>query len=259
MERRFTARARRAAARQVHALCLAVSFLTILPVGARRPAPAALVAASFGWFPLVGFAIGAMLAVWAHALARLFPPMLSMIAVLGSATLLTGALHLDALADTADALGAGADRARTLEILRDPRIGVYGTLALIFFLALEWAALIAIGPARCAVALYLAFGLSRWSMVAVAEGMKYLRAQGAGSNLLEENRPQTLYLASALSMLGALATGWQGVAAAAAALIMVSAARGFYRRRMGGVTGDLVGGAGALVELAILLLFAALR
>jgi adenosylcobinamide-GDP ribazoletransferase len=258
MKARLLARVGRAVMGQWRALCLAISFLTLLPVQSSS-APAPLVAASFGWFPLVGFALGAVLAVWARVLGALFPPTLAMIIVLVSAAILTGALHLDALADTADALGAGTNRARALEILHDSRIGAFGALALIFFVALEWAALIAIGPRRRAVALCLAFGLSRWAMVAVAAGMKYLRAQGAGSSLLGDGRLGALYLASAIATLGVLGAGWYCLPAAATALVMAIAAREFYRRWLGGVSGDLIGAAGALVEMATLLVFAAQR
>ena len=256
MDARRRPRVAKAAARQWRALRLAISFLTLLPVESRR-APASLVAASFGWFPLVGFAIGAALALLARALDALFPPALAMLLVLAAATLLTGALHLDALADAADALGAGADRTRALEILRDSRIGVFGTLALIFFVALEWAALIALAPQRRGMALFLAFGLSRWSMVAVASGMKYLRATGAGSSLLKSGERTALYLASAIAMVGLLGARWQGLTAALPALVVVIAARKFYRRWMGGVTGDLIGAAGAIVEMAVLFALAA--
>ncbi len=118
--------------------------------------------------------------------------------------MLTGAVHLDALADTADALGAGADRRRALEIMRDSRIGSFGTAAIFFFLALEIVALATMGETRRAAALWLAPGLARWAMVAVGWRIDYLRAEGAGTMLLGPGGDRNLALASAIAALAAL-------------------------------------------------------
>ncbi len=106
---------------------LAISFLTIIPViNGARASDKNVVAASFGWFPLVGFGIGAALCVEDFALGYVFSPAIRSVLVVMTLAIVTGALHLDGLADTADALGAGRDRARALEILRDSRIGSFG-------------------------------------------------------------------------------------------------------------------------------------
>ena len=151
-------------------LRLAASFLTIIPLGPGL-ADNAIVAASFRWFPLIGFAIGATLAVEDSLLLMLFPAMLRSVVVILSLVILTGAVHLDALADTADALGAGRNRQRALEILRDSRIGTFGAAAVFFSLALKIFALRALPEPYRLTALFVAPGLSRWSMVAVAAGL----------------------------------------------------------------------------------------
>ena len=104
---------------------LAAGFLTILPVLPRADVTPETLAASFGWFPLVGFALGALLAAENLLLTTLFGDALAAVVLVLTLTVLTGAVHLDGLADSADALGAGTDRRRALEIMRDSRIGSF--------------------------------------------------------------------------------------------------------------------------------------
>ncbi|MGH7916539.1 MAG: adenosylcobinamide-GDP ribazoletransferase, partial [Candidatus Binataceae bacterium] len=181
---------------------LALSFLTILPLAPRRAAPEA-VPRSFRWFALAGFTIGAALCFENWLLGLVFERLVRSSLIILSLAIVTGAVHLDGLADTADALGAGRDRARALEIMRDSRIGSFGALALTFVLALKVAALAALtGTVRYA-ALWLAPGLARWAMVASADGLEYLRPRGAGTSLLGFDR-HALMVASLTAVLGAL-------------------------------------------------------
>jgi adenosylcobinamide-GDP ribazoletransferase len=238
-------------------LRLAASFLTIVPVGPGST-DNAIVAASFRWFPLIGFAIGATLAVEESLLRMLFPAMLCSVVVILSLVILTGAVHLDALADTADALGAGRDRRRALEILRDSRIGTFGAAAVFLSLALKIFALGALHEPGRLVALFVAPGLSRWSMVAVAASLEYLRSEGgAGATLLQRDS-SSLFVASAVAAALLLITfSPQAMIAAGVAIVLVLGARWFYQRWLGGVTGDLIGACGEVVEIAVLLVFAA--
>ena len=243
--------------RYVTGLRLAASFLTILPVGPRSLASEDEVAASFGLFPLVGFILGTALAVEDLALSLLFGTTIRSGLIILTMVVVTGALHLDALADTADALGARGDRERALEILRDSRIGAFGTIAILLWLGLYWTALATMrGPTRTA-AIYLAPGLGRWAMVAVSAGLDYLRPTGAGSFLKPQWSWFNLRIASAVAVIAIIPVfSSQSRAAAAAAIVVAIAARWFYQRWLGGVTGDLIGAAGAIAELAAIILMA---
>lgn len=233
---------------------LAAAFLTILPVAPSAQADPADVAASYGWFPLVGFLIGVALCVFDRALAPVLNPSLRSILVIAALTAVTGAVHLDGLADAADALGAGRDRARTLEILRDSRIGSFGAIALIFILTLKFAALASADPANRGAALILAPGLGRWAMVAVARGLDYLRPSGAGSGLLAETDDRNLRVATIIALAGvALFAVRRPLAAIIAAAALAYALRALYRRWLGGITGDLIGAAGEIIETAVLI------
>jgi adenosylcobinamide-GDP ribazoletransferase len=238
---------------------LAAGFLTILPVLPRAAAAPGTVAASFGWFPLVGFALGAMLAAGNLVLTPLFGDAIAAVLLVLTLTVLTGAVHLDALADSADALGAGMDRRRALDIMRDSRIGSFGTAAIFFLLALECVALATMGEARRAAALWLAPGLARWAMVAASWRIGYLRTEGAGTLLVGSGGDRNLAVASALAVLAAAPVlSWPVLWAYAIAAAVAALLRAAYRRWLGGVTGDLLGAAGELVELAVLLALAAI-
>jgi adenosylcobinamide-GDP ribazoletransferase len=247
-------------ARWLSELRLAAGFLTILPVLPRTGAPPEAVTGSLGWFPLVGFVIGGVLIVEDFALAALFGNALAAALVVLTLTVLTGAVHLDALADAADALGAASDRRRALEIMRDSQIGSFGAIAIVLLLLLEVLALARIGEtgeARAA-ALWLAPGLARWAMAAVSWRIEYLRAEGAGAALLRDGRDRNLALASATAAIATLPVlSSRVLAACAVAVALAAALRAAYQRWLGGVTGDLIGAAGELVEVAVLLVMAA--
>ena len=236
---------------------LAAGFLTIIPVmGSRGSAPED-VAASLGWFPLVGFAIGAALAVADHLLGFVFRPALRAALIVMALAIVTGAIHLDGLADTADALGAGRDRARALEVMRDARIGSFGALALFFVLALKLVAIAGAADTTRFAAIYLAPGIARWSMVALAHRLDYLRAQGAGSALLARDGGRNFNLASVIAVAAAIPViGGHALRGYATAVIVTLMIGAFYRRWLGGVTGDAIGAGGEIVETAVLIALA---
>jgi adenosylcobinamide-GDP ribazoletransferase len=236
---------------------LAASFLTILPLGPKTLASPDDQAASFGWFPLIGFALGLALCLEDRLLSPLFGSPLRSLLIVMTLTLVTGALHLDGLADTADALGARANRERALAILRGSHIGTFGTLALIFVIGLKTVALAgAHGPHRYA-AMYAAPGLARWAMTGIGYGLEYLREQGAGTPLLKRGAARNLRVATLVAVIAmAPLLGRCAVRASLTAVVITLALRWFYRRWLGGITGDLIGAAGEMVETAVLIALA---
>jgi adenosylcobinamide-GDP ribazoletransferase len=234
---------------------LAAGFLTIIPVGSDS-ATAAEVAASLGWFPLIGFILGAFLAGADYLLAFFISSAVRSILLVLALTAVSGAVHLDGLADTADALGAGRDRERALEILHDSRIGTFGTAAVFFVLALKVAALASATYSR-PVALYLAPGIARWAMVAVPYRLAYLRERGAGSALLGVEGERNLRVASIVTLLAVLPAGLLlAIRGVIVAIILALILRAFYGRWLGGITGDLIGAAGEIVEAVLLITLA---
>jgi adenosylcobinamide-GDP ribazoletransferase len=240
-------------------LPLALSFLTILPVIDRRPASDETVAASFAWFPIVGFLIGVALVGEDWLLAFFFAQVIRSVLIVISLTVITGAVHLDGLADTADALGAGRDRERALDILHDSRVGTFGASAIFFDLTLKILALSTLAGHRRYAALIFAPMLARWAMLIVAAGLPYLRASGSGSTLLSgqisgaRTAVVAIFTLVVMLMIGEVHTI---TVAIAVAIAIVYAMRSFYRRWLGGVTGDLIGACGELVEIAVLVTMA---
>lgn len=234
---------------------LAFSFLTILPIRIEG-ADESDVAASMAWFPFVGWAMGLMFAIEDGILALLFGPAIRSALVVLSMVILTGAVHLDGLADTADALGAGRDRA--LEVLRDSRLGTFGTIAVFFALLLKVLALASLeGQARLAT-LVLALTVARWALVAVSYRVDYLRPVGAGSSMLGRGDARNLSIASVFAILPLIpAYSHKAILAYVFAIATTFALRWFYRRWLGGVTGDLIGACGEIVEVLVMLTMAA--
>src|SRR5258708_35287515 len=149
-----------------------------------------------------------------------------------SLTVITGAVHLDGLADTADALGAGRDRERALEILRDSRIGTFGAIVIFFDLILKILALSTLAGQARYFALILAPGLARYAMVIIALRIDYLRSGGAGSTLLADagERWPRRKLVFILPIVFVLAARFHGAKALIVAAAVVVAMRWFYRR-----------------------------
>lgn len=240
-------------------LRLAASFLTIVPVLDGEPAAQSDVQSSFAWFPLIGAAIGIVLVAEDRILAAIAGHAIRSILIMLSLTAVTGAMHLDALSDTCDAMGAGRDRERALRILRDSRVGAFGAAAIFFSLALKIVALAGLGGWKRTDALILAPALARWAMVAVTHGVQYLREQGAGSALLGDdraaNRNLAIATAAALAMVVVLISR-EALIGFALSFAIVAAMRRFYVQWLGGVTGDLIGACGEIVEMIVLVAFA---
>lgn len=144
-------------------LRIAASFVTILPVASSKPAGDGAIARATWALPVAGLLVGlAGALVYKISIRFGLTPGPAALLVLATTALITGALHEDGLADTADGLGGGRTRERKLEIMRDSRIGTYGVCALILSFGLRWSALAAIAnPWAVMLALCAAHAASR--------------------------------------------------------------------------------------------------
>lgn len=236
----------------------AVAFLTRLPVRRHgRPlTPEALSRAS-PWFPAVGLLVGGVMG-GVHALAQVLgvPPAAAATLAVLSAVLVTGALHEDGLADAADALGAHATRERKLEILRDPRVGAYGALAIVFAVVLAVAALAPLDDEEFLRAALVGNVLARWSPLPQSR-LPSAHASGSGAMLTTSRAGLVAgtMTAAAVTVLGAGPVDAAPVLGVAAAL---TAAGGWTAVRvLGGVSGDTFGAVGKCVEVAAYVTLAA--
>lgn len=236
-------------------LHLALSFLTRLPLGAREaPAPGALAQAT-GMFPLAGVVIGGIGAA-IYALAhQILPASAAALLAVAATVLVTGGLHEDGLADTADGFGGGADKEKKLAIMRDSRIGSYGVLALILALGLRVTALAEIGSSLAAAgALIAAHALARAAIPVAMQALAPARADGLGATAGRPSVAQTgiaitlaiVVAALALPISAALAA-LAGATIGAILLILLADAQ------IGGQTGDVLGAVEQVAETLALL------
>jgi adenosylcobinamide-GDP ribazoletransferase len=238
---------------------LATAVLTRLPVGLAAPEEGAVGGACWA-FPLVGAGIGfiagiVFFAVGATGLGALPAALLAVLA--GAAA--TGALHEDGLADTADGLGGGRDRASKLAIMRDSRVGTYGVAALVFSIGLRVAALHALGdPIHVALALLAAHAASRGFLGVAMWRLPPAREDGLAAAAGRPGRGAALtaILLGALIALCCLGPG-RGIVALVLAGIAVAATAVLARRQIGGYTGDTLGAFQQIGEIVMLLVAAA--
>src|SRR4051812_33309127 len=229
----------------------AVAFLTRLPVPV--PAEPSLDRAA-AFFPVVGLLVGGV-AAGVRALGdQILPPLPATLLAVLAALLVTGALHEDGLADVADGLGAHVSRERRLEILRDPRVGTFGALALVVAVGLVVTTVGALGTEDAARALIAAHVLSRWAMLPVSRLLGPAREGGAGALL----RGQAPALATATVLAAGIAVAAGAAAAIVAAAAASAGAAAVLQRGLGGVTGDGYGATAKLAEVTVCTTLAAL-
>jgi adenosylcobinamide-GDP ribazoletransferase len=233
-------------------LGLALSFLTIVPVRVAYRGPGQLARASV-WFPLVGALVGGVAGAALIGAQHLFGRPVATVVALVVLVVVTGALHQDGLADTADGLGIRGDRERRLEVMRDSSVGVFGVLALLAWALLLVTALEPLSDRHVVVTLIAAGAAARWAAVLHAAVTPPARADGLGAGF-EPTRP-TLGLASMLAVaITLVACGLTaGVLAVAVTLVAALASVAFARTVVGGRTGDTLGATVAVTELCVCL------
>lgn len=238
--------------RRFGALGDAVGFLTIL---GRGGAPTA---ATLGWFPVVGAGLGALVGLAWWGAAEIWPPLVVGVIVVAVDLVLTGALHHDGLADSADGVLPHLERERRLEVMRTPDVGAFAAVVLVTVVGARIAAFASISPEPLAIAgLWCA---SRTAMALTARTVPYARATGLASSFLGGGGRGAV----AVGVLGVVLTtaliapvGLPGAAAVGALVVTSIAVVALARRRLGGFTGDVLGAIGVLGETAALLTLAA--
>lgn len=236
-------------------MLVATTFLTRVPVPI--VADASDVGRAVRWFPLIGGILGAASAAMAWTTTELMdvPAALTATLVVGLAAWVTGAIHLDGLADTVDGFGGGRDREAVLRIMRDPRIGSYGVTALVLVIAVKVTALTALLDRDGALPFVVAApALSRWTIPALAAWLPYARPEGGLGQAVTHERDTIGFIVATIiaAAIALVALGVDGLIAwAVAALTAVWIARA-AKRRIGGVTGDLFGASVELTEASVL-------
>ncbi|MGE8358965.1 adenosylcobinamide-GDP ribazoletransferase [Pseudomonas sp.] len=237
-------------------LLIAVQFLTRLPVSLPGMPTPEQVGRSLLWYPLVGVLIGVLLlgAQWLLADA---PLLLQAALLLALWVGLSGGLHLDGLADSADAwVGGFGDKERTLTIMKDPRSGPIAVVVLVLLLLLKFAALVAVLEAGHGAWLLLVPWLARGALPLLFLTTPYVRAGGLGQALAEHLPRQQLPWVLAAHGATMLLFGTAALLALAVAAGLFFWLRRLMVQRLGGTTGDTAGALLELLECAVLVALA---
>jgi adenosylcobinamide-GDP ribazoletransferase len=238
-------------------LQLAFSLMTVLPVGdTAKPEPGDTGRAAF-WFPLAGVVIGFITVVGWGVFKLIVPLIPADVLTLILWVVLTGGLHLDGLADCCDGLLNAASPEKRLKIMADPHIGTFGTVGLILALALKLSALYSLPPQSAFFVFIFAACFSRWLILPMAK-LPLARDEGMAADMAAGLGNRSIAAACIIPAVLMVYGGWK---AAIAAVIAMIAAAGIYalaRKRIGGVTGDVLGLTIEISEIVILLTYAAL-
>jgi adenosylcobinamide-GDP ribazoletransferase len=253
------------APRQLTLLVVATQFLTRLPTPRIVGFEQEWLRRSLRYFPLVGGVVGLVnVAVWWISVQWL-PASVAVGLMLGASLLVTGAFHEDGFADACDGFGGGTTAARTLEIMKDSRIGAFGAIGIFMMLGLKWAAIVSLPTVSLPLIVVSAHVVSRWCAIGLVWRLRYVRSdEGAKSQPFDGGLSGAEWLVAALlgamlvAIVGAL-TGFsrpeaEAIAAGVVASGMLAAGCAMYfRARIGGYTGDCLGATQQLAELAFIL------
>ena len=228
----------------------AVGLLTRVP---SRPGPETEKA--IPWLPVVGALVGAVVAFVYIALRGATTPLAAAVVAVGAGALVTGGFHEDGLGDTADAFGADVSMERRLAILKDPHHGTFGVLALVVSIAARVAAISALDRWGALAALPAAHALSRAAPASQLWLLPAATPTGLGATY---SKPVGRRAALEAGMIGLAATvalvGVWSVPAAVIAILAAAAMGWLALRKIGGITGDVLGATQQLVEIGVLLL-----
>ncbi|WP_414659846.1 adenosylcobinamide-GDP ribazoletransferase [Acinetobacter courvalinii] len=232
---------------------IALQFLTVLPIELKTMPSAKQNGQAMLFYPLVGVLLGLILFASAMLLAKL-PIILSAALILVVWIWLTGGLHLDGLADTADAwVGGFGDPERTLNIMKDPACGPIGVLSLVVVCLLKFVALYVLLEQQLAAFLIVLPMLGRSVPVFLFLTTPYVRAQGLGRSITDFMPKKRLWMVFVITITLLCMFKWLGLIALLVFLVMLFYMRSLFIKRIGGITGDTVGAAIELAETGVLL------
>ena len=234
---------------------IALQFLTQFPVRLSTEPNEEATGKSILFYPVIGFLIGLLLASLSWLLYGSAPPIVACVLILICWVFITGGLHLDGLADSADAwVGGAKDRERTLTIMKDPNCGPAGVVAIVLLLLLKFATLYMLVLADAWVILILAATLGRTILPLLFLTTPYVRPNGLGSSLvIHMPRYPSMVVIALTSLLATLTVGVNSLWLLAAIVVIFLIFRHLMLRRIGGTTGDTAGALVEITEVSVLL------
>jgi adenosylcobinamide-GDP ribazoletransferase len=237
----------------MRALLIALQFLTILPVRLQGEFSEQDIGRSLLFYPVVGLLIGIVISLLGWSLTSQLP-MVSAILVLTVWVTITGALHLDGLADSADAwLGGIGDKAKTLSIMKDPAAGPIAVVTIVLVLLIKFVMLTVLLVEQNWWALIWSVILARTALPLLFLTTDYVRPHGLGSTLKQQQ--SVLHTQRLMLLIGVLALLSIGLFALLFGLLFFLLLRYLMERRLNGFTGDTAGAMVELLEAALLIFF----
>ena len=234
----------------------AFAFLTIIPVAAPNTPPTASASA---YFPLVGLALGGMLAGLDLAARQVLPMSVVGALLLVALVISTRAIHIEGFLDSCDGLLGGRNRAERLRILRDSRVGAFAVVGGVALLLLKWTLMVNV-PIEVRTEILVLFPcLSRFGMLSTMTAFRYVREHGLGTSFkIGRSRWQLAIGFIIAAATAGLLMGFAGLVLLAVALVVSLALGWWVSRLIGGMTGDTYGAVNEVVEVSVLLLATAL-
>ncbi|MDD2541832.1 MAG: adenosylcobinamide-GDP ribazoletransferase [Desulfuromonadaceae bacterium] len=239
-------------------LLIAFQFLTIIPLPISVRCEKEDMGRSTAFFPLAGFAIGGLLVGCNWLISPWVVRPLCDALLITLLALITGALHLDGLADVCDGLAARGGQERFLAVMKDSQVGAVGAVGLVLALLLKWQALVAV-PSEIKWQVLLLFpALARFGQVVTLTGARHARQDGLGAVFAQGADGMALFLAFAtVASAGFWLLGFTGLIALASVCMFSVAGRTFFQRKLGGLTGDTIGCISELNEILVLVVLSA--
>jgi adenosylcobinamide-GDP ribazoletransferase len=235
---------------------LALQFLTIIPITKKLTCTEEDLGKSMLYFPLVGFTLGGCLVATRTLLSSILPAAVVDALVVTLLVVITGSMHLDALADTTDAVASGKDREGKLKVMKDTSVGAMGVVSICLVILLKYVMILSLPPSLKNKALLLMPVMGRWAQVMLAYSAEYAGlTRGLGFPFTEQVTGLIFILASAVTVVIAIALFFlEGIFVAAGVVVFMLLYGLFFKRICGGVTGDILGAATEITEVLVLLL-----
>ncbi len=237
----------------------AFRFLTVLPVPGQASMDTAVIGGSATFFPVVGAMIGALIALAAWGLASVFPPPIVAMMLTVGMVAISGGLHMDGLSDMADGFFSSRPRDRVLEIMKDSRIGAMGVIALVSVLGLKVMALLSLPDSdwlwRAALLAPLAGRCVMLMAMTICPAAS--PGQGLGSVFIASRKwPEAVWAMVVAGIVAFVLMSWAGLIAISVSIIVAGACAAWSWRKLGGITGDILGACCELAEAAVLVTLA---
>ncbi|MBK5275343.1 MAG: adenosylcobinamide-GDP ribazoletransferase [Desulfuromonadales bacterium] len=233
---------------------IALQFLTIIPLPCDTRCQKEDLGRATACFPLVGLTVGGLLVGLNWLIEPWLNRSLTAALLITALAVVSGALHLDGLADVCDGLAARGSRERFLAIMKDSHVGAAGAVAVVLGILLKWQALAAVPAGITWQALLLFPILGRSAQVLALGGAKHARQDGLGAAIIQGMAARHLLVALGITLAACLlALPVKGMIALVAVFAVTLVIKGYFQNRLGGLTGDIIGCINEIAEIVALI------